>query len=118
MIDDLTKLERLAAFLDDDAPTVDVNAHRAEVNNAWLTAQKLRFRGLREQIDRERCRPRPYTTSDREAVHRLLRELAANDDAIALTLAARGGVDALGDDLGSVLDDLAELLHDIEQPGE
>lgn len=81
----------------------------ADLERAELLLRKTRLREIRSQIDTERATVQVMPFNPIRMRERLA---AANDPDVRMTLAARNAIADGGDDLDSLLEDIAELERD------
>jgi hypothetical protein len=82
----------------------------ADLERAELLLRKTRLREIRSQIDTERATVQVMPFNPIRMRERLA--AAANDPDVRMTLAARNAIADGGDDLDSLLEDIAELERD------
>jgi hypothetical protein len=82
----------------------------ADLERAELLLRKTRLTEIRSQINEERATARVVSFDPGRMRQRLA--AAANDPNVRMTLAARNAISDDGDDLDSLLEDMAELERD------
>ena len=82
----------------------------ADLERAELLLRKARLGEIRSQIDAERATAQVVSFDPGRMRQRLA--AAANDPNVRMTLAARNAISDGGDDLDSLLEDMAELERD------